>query len=485
MARQLRVRRTIAPLPNRVSPVGMKSVLPEWYGHDDETLELIVTTGTIALDANVMLDLYRVGRDQREQILAALGAVSDRLFVPFQAANEFLRNRLTVVESVENVYKALLDGFKLEVKQLESLRDEELRTQVRGLLKEATAAYKAGLEKLRDEHIVPFDCVRNGEDPVLDALEALLTDQTLGSRPPAEVLDTRRALALARIDAGIPPGYEDAGKKPDPTGDYLIWAELLEHAKSSGRPLLLVTNDVKDDWYRPRVRGQGLGPRTELIIEMREASPDHPYHQVPLNLFLKLSNKYLETEVDESTIETVEKITRENVIKIEDLRREAAATVASGYPISRPQFDLAALGLGQTLAGLGHIDIGSLIAPGVASNISSLINTIASLDPDMRSNLLESPGMRDVMAKIERDQQQRLEGIISPARLASTQAIANATRVSPVASVVPNIATTATGRPKAPTQTPQTPDTQRVTKKAVTKKAKKAKDVGKKRLNEN
>ncbi|MDT5078219.1 MAG: hypothetical protein QOJ80_2856 [Mycobacterium sp.] len=41
--------------------MGMDSILPEWYRHDDEALATIVTTGTIALDANVMLELYRVG----------------------------------------------------------------------------------------------------------------------------------------------------------------------------------------------------------------------------------------------------------------------------------------------------------------------------------------------------------------------------------------------------------------------------------------
>jgi hypothetical protein len=189
-----------------------------------------------------------------------------------------------VVDDVEKLYETLLDA-KIESKYVDNLRDEQLQRQVRGLLSEATAVYKAGMKKLRDEHFVRFDSVGGDDDPVLDALEEVLTETTLGSRPPSDVLGERKALALQRINDRVPPGHKDASEKPDPTGDYLIWAALLEHAQSSGRPMLLVTNDTKEDWYRPRVGGQAIGPRTELILEMCEASPEHPYHQVPLNLF--------------------------------------------------------------------------------------------------------------------------------------------------------------------------------------------------------
>jgi hypothetical protein len=87
----------------------------------------------------------------------------------------------------------------------------------------------------------------------------------------------------------IPPGYADEKKKDDPTGDYIIWSELLSHAKTSKRPLLFVTGDKKEDWYRPTVRGRSIGPRVELIAEMRDASECQLYHQVPLDLFLYLA----------------------------------------------------------------------------------------------------------------------------------------------------------------------------------------------------
>jgi hypothetical protein len=54
----------------------MKSILPEWYQHDDKTIEMIVKTGTIAFDANALLDLYRVNRGMRAESslpLTALG----------------------------------------------------------------------------------------------------------------------------------------------------------------------------------------------------------------------------------------------------------------------------------------------------------------------------------------------------------------------------------------------------------------------------
>jgi ribosomal protein L29 len=305
------------------SALGMKSVLPEWYGHDDETIKQIITSGTIALDANAMLDLYRVGKNQREQIISVLEAVRDRIFVPYQAALEFHQNRLSTAGTNVSVYEKILGTIDvdLKVEYLNKLRDPRLKVEVREIVDAAAQDLKAKLAGLRDEHAIPFEDIKKN-DPVLKALDELLDDQVLGKRPSTEDLKKLKATAQERYKDLIPPGYLDAKTKDDPTGDYLIWAELLEHAKTSKRPLLFVTSDKKEDWYRAPVRGQSLGPRVELIAEMRSVSKDQPYHQVPLDLFLDLANAYLDTSVERETIETVRSITRPAPVFDPELSKE-------------------------------------------------------------------------------------------------------------------------------------------------------------------
>jgi hypothetical protein len=288
----------------------MKSILPEWYGHDDKTIKRIITTGTIALDANVLLDLYRVGKNQREQIISVLTAVRDRIFVPYQVALEFHQKRLHVAGTNVSAYADLLRSVDvvLEEKVLSKIRGG-LQKEVRQIVEIARKDLADKLTEWHDRHIIPFDEVRK-DDPVLKALDELLDDSAFGKRPSYEELEELKATAHERYKSLIPPGYSDVGEKEDPTGDYLVWSELLEHAKTANQPLLFVTSDKKEDWYRPAIRGQSLGPRIELIAEMRSVLDTQPYHQVPLDLFLDLTNAYLDTSVENATIEIVRSITR-------------------------------------------------------------------------------------------------------------------------------------------------------------------------------
>jgi hypothetical protein len=286
----------------------MDSALPEWYGHDDDALKRIVTTGTIALDANVMLDLYRVGRDQREQILSVLRSVRNRLFVPYQAAFEFQKNRLKVAADSEKFYNALASKLQVTTAQLDQIQDPKIREQVREAAESAHKDLAEALKKIQDEHIISFGDVRRN-DPVRAALDEILADESIGQKPSDTELAERKKTANQRIEDRRPPGYADAKNKEDPTGDYLVWAELLDHMRGASRPLLFVTSDDKEDWTSV-VSNRKIGPRPELRAEMHAESPHHPYHHVTLAAFLALAKKFLDAAVEESTIDTVDKIAR-------------------------------------------------------------------------------------------------------------------------------------------------------------------------------
>lgn len=286
----------------------MKSVLPEWYPHDDETLGEILRTGTIALDTNALLDLYRVSKQQRTEILDVLSAVRDRLFIPYQVAFEFQRNRLKAVRDNGAIYDSLVDSFVLKQSLLNDIRDRQLKAEVQKLFEDVSRTFKDQLDRLRAEHTLTVESAKKA-DPVLEALDELLPIGSVGARPKEDVLADRRRTAHQRIKDEVPPGFADAKNKDDPTGDYLIWAELLERAVGTSRPLMFVSNDeTKGDWYRAKISGHSLGPLPELVAEMRTALPDHPYHQTNLASFLWLAKKYLGLSVDNETIDSVKQI---------------------------------------------------------------------------------------------------------------------------------------------------------------------------------
>jgi len=82
-------------------------------------------------------------------------------------------------------------------------------------------------------------------------------------------------------------------------GDYLIWCEVLDLASQVDTPVLLVTNDLKKDWYE-----RDDVPRAELVREFAEHSPNG-YHQVRLETFLRLVRDHLGATVKDETVESV------------------------------------------------------------------------------------------------------------------------------------------------------------------------------------
>ncbi|MFD4402441.1 PIN-like domain-containing protein [Nocardia sp. NPDC058499] len=303
----------------------MKFLFREWYGPEESEIEDYIRTATIALDANVLLAPYRVGSTQRTELMDALRAVSERIWVPYQAALEYQRNRLSVAEEQQLFYdsiekigaekfdtaiqKSLDELSAMRSRSLEVLRDAEIKSviasgfdesieQIRELAKRRKEAMKEAFSALRRDHAVDFNSVRSA-DPIRAEFDSIFVDGRVGFPPDPETLNDRIEQAEKRIAADIPPGFKDK-KKNDATGDCLIWFELLEYAKQTKRPILYVTNDVKDSFER--VYGQRVGPRVELRAEMLKTG-GQPYHQTTVDGFLHLAKKYLRVSISDDTID--------------------------------------------------------------------------------------------------------------------------------------------------------------------------------------
>lgn len=303
----------------------LRSAFAEWYGPREEEIEEFLAEATIALDANVLLALYRVGGPQRSDLMRVLRKVSDRLLVPYQSALEYQRNRLTVAWSQQKIYdtieklgtekfteaiettEALLRDLRKQA--IESLRDKEISSviasgfdttiaRIQAVANERREQMHGEFAKLRETHAIDFATIRVN-DPIRAELDTIITDDRIGTKPNAETEASRREQASERGRSAIPPGYIDF-QKSGGVGDCLIWFELLEYAKSRQRPILFITDDRKEDWYE-RLHGETVGPRVELRAEMLEIASQQ-YHQTTVDQFLRLAKKYLQVDVSDETI---------------------------------------------------------------------------------------------------------------------------------------------------------------------------------------
>jgi PIN like domain len=215
----------------------VKNEFPEFYRPSEDELAAVYETATIVFDSNVLLSLYRTGTKERGEILELLEKVKDRLWIPHQVALEYHRNRLIVVAglrtSINGIRSKATKGLEEATKEVDNLPTNDKKRKLRELIESVVVDLTKKFEELeQSEHLSLDGALIN--DPILAEFERLL-DGKIGSKPSDDERNSRITEALRRQKLKQPPGYKDFDKDTDElkAGDYLLWAELLEYAKSS------------------------------------------------------------------------------------------------------------------------------------------------------------------------------------------------------------------------------------------------------------
>jgi hypothetical protein len=290
---------------------GLRDQFEFFYTPDDKATAAALRTGLVTPDTNVLLSLYRFQSEARDELFGALERVGDRLWVPYQVALEFHRNRLKVIADQEsyfnktrsdlqtavNEYIARLRGFSARI-ALSKPDSQKLENKVR----QAHAAVEAQVAAAEIANEVHLE--KRNSDDVLERLEALLNDRVGASMSPDE-LKAAKAEAKKRADDSIPPGYAEKGKS-DASGDYIIWKQFIHEAKARKLPTVFITDDRKEDWYW-REHGLTLGARYELRKEMEDEA-GVPLFMMTSDTFLVHARNYLEASVSPATVDQAKEL---------------------------------------------------------------------------------------------------------------------------------------------------------------------------------
>ncbi|OAV72242.1 hypothetical protein Barb4_00030 [Bacteroidales bacterium Barb4] len=91
--------------------------------------------------------------------------------------------------------------------------------------------------------------------------------------------------------------------------DLLIWKEIVKKSRTEKKHVILVTGDVKEDWFL-KSRGKTLGPRPELIQEFKKETAQI-FYVYPTDQFLEFSNSYLKSNIEQKIIDEVGQVLTE------------------------------------------------------------------------------------------------------------------------------------------------------------------------------
>lgn len=282
-----------------------------YYAPSDDAIEAALRTGLVSLDTNVLLSLYRLQPQARDELLRVLGELGDQLWIPHQVAHEFHQNRLNVIAEQERFFgkarEDLKDAIDDYVKKFRAFanRISLLDTTVQELIDSVQGAHAAvSIEVANAEAVNEVHLAGHGSDEIRVRLEDLLADR-VGDPMDSTEMDDLRKEAKRRIEARIPPGYMDRGKS-DPTGDCILWKQLIREASKRRLPVVFITDDRKEDWFR-REHGLTLGPRVELYEEMRKDA-DVPFFLMTTATFLVEVKKHLSARVSTATVSQAEEL---------------------------------------------------------------------------------------------------------------------------------------------------------------------------------
>jgi hypothetical protein len=284
-----------------------REVFPGFYSANSEELHDVWHDGLVVLDSGVLLSLYKLSTDSRDELLKAIEAVGDRLWISSQALFEFESNRLKVIEAQRELYRSMRAELEAVPRKLVGnlgrhpmIKPKDLQHKVRESLENVMAF----LERLEADHPNPLqDSDPYGADSVRDAVAALCAGHIGPTREVASITHE----GARRYAAEIPPGYKDKQKDESKRyGDLIIWFDMLDLAERECKPILFVTDDQKDDWWR-RDRGKLLGPRPELVNEMHVRARQR-FHLASLESFLREAKVRLDSKIAEAAIEEVARL---------------------------------------------------------------------------------------------------------------------------------------------------------------------------------
>ena len=268
----------------------MRESFPGWVPPDQEVLAQYWREAIFAVDTSVLLDLYRFSADAREGLLDALRSFGDRLWFPYQVALEFHRNRYGVLLAQRDAEEKLLGELSGIEQDLDSQLSKLLRGAGRRDLDPLQEAITDGFKELREKLQKAEQAHTEGlgksiqEDPIYEEVERLCADRIgppFSEEEMVEVIED----AEDRISRERPPGYLDDGKSGDARfGDIVVWHQLCALAQARKLPVVLVADDRKADWIWEE-RGKTLGPRPELVAEMREKADVGFHIYTPSRLF--------------------------------------------------------------------------------------------------------------------------------------------------------------------------------------------------------
>jgi hypothetical protein len=283
----------------------MKKIFKEYHQFAEQEFQQLWKDCLFVFDTNTLLNMYRYSRATVDTYFDVLKELKNKnqLWIPYQVGYEFYENRINVISEYEKSYDEILSILKKTKSDIEDKYKDHPFLDL-GKIKEEMSKGLSGveiiIEQAKKNHPKWLE-----KDEVLEKLNQLF-EGNIGNNYDEQKLKEIKKEGKERYEKKVPPGFKDDDKPEDiKYGDLILWYQIIDKAKESKKPIVLISGDVKEDWWLKK-DGKRLMPLPQLKKEISDkAGVD--FHIYTADRFLEYY-KTGKKEIDNRTIEEVRKI---------------------------------------------------------------------------------------------------------------------------------------------------------------------------------
>ncbi|WP_031500571.1 PIN-like domain-containing protein [Bryobacter aggregatus] len=227
-------------------------------------------------DSNALLEFYRYSRSVRDEFISVLKQLRHNLFIPYQVALDFHRNRVDVIAELQALGDQAIRTLDEKLVEVKNAIEEILTHKQHSSTEKSDllAAFQNQLIALREtvvlgaqQHDATFS-----DDPVLNAVH--------------ELIEGRIGPPLSEEELEFIP-LKNEGERTD----HIVWQEILSHGREAKRAVILVTTDDKRDWIW-RSHGKEILIRPDLRRQFHEVV-GQPVWSITPEFFLEVATERL------------------------------------------------------------------------------------------------------------------------------------------------------------------------------------------------
>lgn len=252
-------------------------------------------------DACALLDIYRMKKDVTDDVFKVMDHLKEQIRIPYHVAEEYFDNIHEVLNKQITNIKGSQTDFNKFIQALESKRSQpyisKKAAELLGKLKQQVEKDFKEQEKYIKDQLIYGEYQNRMND--------LLEGKVLEPFNKEELAEIEKE-GEQRREAKIPPGYKDADKSSNRNGDLINWKEMLRYAKDTGKCIVIVSSEIKEDWV---IREQGctICLRYELLKEFYETvgNNNQLIHFLSLDRFLEFAREKDAQVVSEATVNEV------------------------------------------------------------------------------------------------------------------------------------------------------------------------------------